>query len=75
MRRKGLLHLSLGMGPRSLENQTEYCTRRQELSAEALCLDRGMCEHLAASRQGGTLPRSYPPGWSVIGGPEEHRPS
>lgn len=38
-----------------------------------LCLGRSRCEHLGASRQGGTLPCPRPPGWSGIQGAEEHR--
>lgn len=43
------LPISGAPGPRNLENQPEHCTRRQEPSAEALCLERGRCKHLAAS--------------------------
>lgn len=60
------------MGPRKSENCTAvlYCTCRQEPSAKALCLDRGRCEHLAASRQGGAPhPTPTSPGWA-----EEQRP-
>lgn len=58
------------MGPRKSEKHREYCTCRQEPSAKALCLDRGRCEHLAASRQGGAPhPTPTSSGWA-----EEQRP-
>lgn len=44
------LPISGEQAPELRELENRVCIHRQEPSAEAQCLDRGRCEHLAASR-------------------------
>lgn len=61
---EGVLCLSLEKwAPETRRTAVKHCICRQEPRAEALCLDRGRCEHLAACRKAGA-PHPHP-SWLV----------